>query len=62
MNVGDVTTLGRFGMPLGGKLAVTEVTLVITVSEPGCNFPQVSPPDKLTAERTVRIEGAVSCD
>lgn len=49
-------------MTLGGKLAVTEVALVITVSEPGRNFPQASPPDRLTAERTVRIEGAVSCD
>ena len=39
-------------MPLGGKLAVTEVALVVTVSEPGRNFPQVSPPDRLTAERT----------
>ena len=39
-------------MPLGGKLAVTEVALVVTVSEPGRNFPQVSPPDGLTAERT----------
>ena len=39
-------------MPLGGKLAVTEVALVVTISEPGRNFPQVSPPDRLTAERT----------
>jgi len=39
-------------MPLKGKLAVTEVALVVTVSEPSRNFPQVSPPDRLTAERT----------
>ena len=31
---------------------MTEVALVVTVSEPGRNFPQVSPPDRLTAERT----------
>jgi hypothetical protein len=31
---------------------VTEVALVVAVSEPGRNFPQVSPPDRLTAERT----------
>src|SRR6478672_4826337 len=34
------------------KLAVTEVALVVTVSEPGRNSPQVSPPARLTAERT----------
>jgi hypothetical protein len=45
-------TLARLKMPLGGKLAVTEVALVVAVSEPGRNFPQVSPPDRLTAERT----------
>jgi hypothetical protein len=45
-------TIGRFGMTLGGKLAVTEVALMVTVREPGRNFPQVSPPDRLTAERT----------
>ena len=39
-------------MPLGGKLAVTEVALVVTVSEPRRDFPQVTPPDRLTAERT----------
>jgi hypothetical protein len=49
-------------MPLGGKLAVTEVALVITVSEPGRNLSQASPPDRLTAKRTVRMEGAVSSD
>jgi hypothetical protein len=30
---------------------VTEVALVVTVSEPGRNFPQVRSPDRLTAER-----------
>jgi hypothetical protein len=31
---------------------VAEVAVVVTVSEPGHNFPQVSPSDRLMAERT----------
>jgi hypothetical protein len=39
-----ITTPSRFGMARGGKLAVTEVALMVTVREPGCDFPQeVSP-------------------
>jgi hypothetical protein len=30
---------------------VTEVALVVAVSEPGGDLPQVGPPDMLTAER-----------
>src|SRR3954447_8075017 len=32
--------------------AVTSVALVVTIGEPGCDFPQVSLPDRLTAQRT----------
>jgi hypothetical protein len=42
-------TLARFGMPRGGKLAVAEVALMVTVREPGCDIPQVSLADRLTA-------------
>src|SRR6266581_5973644 len=45
-------TLARFGIPAGGQLAVTEVALVVTIGEPGCDFPQVSLADRLTAQRT----------
>jgi hypothetical protein len=45
-------TLARFGIATGGKLVVTEVTLVVTIGEPGCDFPEVSLPDRLTAQRT----------
>ena len=34
-------TLTRFGILTGGQLAVTEVALVVTIGEPGCDFPQV---------------------
>ena len=40
-------TLARFGIAAGGQLAVTEVALVVTIGEPGCNFPKVSLPDRL---------------
>jgi hypothetical protein len=45
-------TLARFGIATGSQLAVTEVAPVITIGEPGCDFPQVSLPDRLTAQRT----------
>ena len=45
---GDHNTLARFGMTRGGKLAVTEVALMVTVREPGCDFPQVGLADGLT--------------
>ena len=31
---------------------MTEVALVVAIGEPGCDFPQVSLPDRLTAQRT----------
>jgi hypothetical protein len=34
---------------------VTEVALVVAISEAGRNLPQVSSPDRLTAERTERL-------
>jgi hypothetical protein len=40
------------GIAAGGQLAVTEVALVVTIGEPSCDFPQVSLPDRLTAQRT----------
>jgi hypothetical protein len=46
---GNHNTLARFGMTRGGKLAVTEVALIVTIREPGCDFPQVGLPDGLTA-------------
>ena len=45
-------TLTRFGILTGDQLAVTEVALVVTIGEPGCDFPEVSLPDRLTAQRT----------
>jgi hypothetical protein len=32
-----------------GKLAVTEVALMVTIREPGCDFPQIGLSDRLTA-------------
>jgi hypothetical protein len=43
-----MTTPSRVGVPGVDKLAVTEVAPVVTVSEPGCDFSQVSLPDGLT--------------
>ena len=48
-------TLARFGIAAGGQLAVTEVALVVTIGEPGCDFPHVSLSDRLTAQRTERF-------
>src|SRR6266540_810934 len=44
-----------------GSLAVTGVALVIAVGEPRCKFSQVALPDWLTAPRTEKIAGGVSC-
>jgi hypothetical protein len=32
-------TLTRFGILTSGQLAVTEVALVVTIGDPGCDFP-----------------------
>jgi hypothetical protein len=45
---GITTPSARFGMTRGGKLAVTEVAPMVTVREPGCDFPQVGLADGLT--------------
>jgi hypothetical protein len=47
-----VETLARFGGPTGGELALTEVALVVTIGEPGCDFPYVGLADRLTAQHT----------
>src|SRR3954468_6207979 len=44
-------TLARFGIAAGGQLAMTEVALVVTIGEPGCDFPQVGLADRLAAQR-----------
>src|SRR5262249_54797187 len=44
-----------FGMRGSDKLAVTEVALVVTIGEPGCDFPQVAFPHGLTAQLTERF-------
>ena len=41
---------------LGGKLAVPDVARVVTVREPGGDFPQVGLPDRFTAERTKALQ------
>ena len=42
-------------MARSDKPGVTEVAPVVTIGEPGCDFPQISHPDRLTAQRTERF-------
>src|SRR4051812_3283764 len=43
----------------GGKLAMTEVALVVTVSEPGGDLPQIGLADGVTTQRTTDCDRGV---